>query len=124
MLTESKHERTLFKQNQIRLTEMREHFEGCGHSPRSIPIDMCNCDCYVKRIFYLGIRTQKKLSNPPAKPSESATQRAIAIVASLLTLLDQIEVSGDASLAEQRFDVMKHFGDVTITSAGGSSAKN
>ena len=51
----------VFKNNKELIDGIVNHYDGCNYAGRSIPIDECMCDCYVKQIFNLGRDAEKEL---------------------------------------------------------------
>ena len=51
----------VFKKSKELIAEIKDHYDDCNYVGRSIPIDECMCDCYIKQIFYLVLVSEKDL---------------------------------------------------------------
>lgn len=53
--------KNLFKKYKDKITAITEHYDGCQYIDRNIPIYVCMCDCYQRRIFELGRKAERDL---------------------------------------------------------------
>lgn len=60
-MDESKTSKVVFKQYKEEILEIAEHYNSCAYKDRSIPINECRCDCYVKQIFDIGRKAQERI---------------------------------------------------------------
>jgi len=51
----------IFEPYKYQITEIYKHYEDCQYINRTIPINECHCDCYVKQVFDLGRKAEKDL---------------------------------------------------------------
>jgi len=52
---------SLYAKNKKAIAKVKKHYKDCPYKGRFIPMNVCACDCYERRIFTIGVKAQKNL---------------------------------------------------------------